>query len=230
MSYQVVDAPEGVWIDADFPLSEGALDCLAAWRDQPATALSEAEGPCVGIFRYTSLPGNSKILDITAAELARILSHPARFAFAWVQHPLAEGWNPELCSGHDFAAAALACAALAECPKDVHGFVDIEGCALRTSSVRFATDWQRLLLDSGTPAGAYYGFDPGMTPEQFWQLPGNAYWAAHGQPDVPNRGPAVRQRYPSVKIPGVGLVDVNDVKRDQKGGIFRAAMGVALEA
>jgi len=220
----VVDAPEGVWIDCDFPLSDNALDALAAWRDHPATAVTEASGPCVGIFRYTTLPGNSKLLDITAAELARILGHPAGFAFAWVQHALSPGWNPELCSGSDFAAAALASASAAECPKEVHGFADIEGCALSTSSVRFATDWQRALLAAGTPAGAYQGFDLGMTLEQLWELPGDAYWAAHGQTDVPNRGPCVRQRYPSVKIPGVGLVDVNDVKRDKKGGIFRCAM------
>ena len=210
------DAPLGLWIDLNYVLYASALDAIEAYRD-PKTGM-----PIVGIFRYVRLPMNASADDISGPELSRIIAR--KLACALVQHVYLPGWNPELTSGAKAALVGMEHASSVFYPKDATIFVDIEGVAEKTSARPYTYQWQNTLLSANCDPGLYYGYDCGMSPDELWQAPGKHYYAAPNQPDVPNRGPCVRQRYPEGKIAMVGQVDFDDVARDLKGDVFRAAV------
>jgi hypothetical protein len=165
---------------------------------------------------YVPLPGNSSRWDMTRERLY------AAMDIGW------KVWLVQHCREGAWTASADQGAADGEHAADYAASIDFD------ASCHLAMD-QESLANSGTPVIAsvqawvtkwttpmvYEGFDPGLNPEQEYELAGvSAYWGAYGPWNVATRGVRVRQGR-TLKHCGVD-VDPDWIAPDALGGVLRA--------
>jgi hypothetical protein len=214
MKLVAVPAEEGLWLDCAVVLTPKRLAALKAYSPNIR-----------GIFRYCPLPNNSSAWDISAQELADITGEG--YQCGWIGHPLRAGWVPSEALGREHEEHASEHAANCGFPVEMHGGVDVEGCA--GSSVGYSLVWSSNRKQRGGRTLGYYGWNLGCSLDEFEDLPDiDSYWRAYNQTELPGRGPAVRQRAPEVMIPGVGWVDLDDVRKDLRGDLPLVAASDSL--
>ncbi len=209
----IVLALEGLCVDTEFPVAgpkapQGVLDALAA-------------AGVLGIIRTVPLPGVSPADDITAAELAAILAHPARFWVAWYQHPRFPGWDPGLFSGKADATYAADYAHDVGFLDSTTGYADAEGMSSATTeaaAIGYYNDFGSALVAGGVSPGLYAGYDDAMNAVDLYALhDDHTYWSDAGNRKIAMRGTAILQGA-SKTIGGVKF-DLNTVRKDMLGGL-----------
>jgi hypothetical protein len=212
MTIIAVEAAVGTWIDCAIVLTP------------PRIAALKAFSPSIrGVFRYCPLPNNASTWDISAQELADITGEGLQCG--WIGHPLRAGWMPSTALGRAHEEHASEHAAQCGFPPEMHGGMDVEGCA--GPSMGYSIMWSSNRKQRGGRTLGYYGWELGMSLDEFEDLADvDSYWRAYNVGELPGRGPSVRQRAPETMIPGVGWVDLNDVARDRRGQLpLVAALG-----
>lgn len=105
-------------------------------------------------------------------------------------------------------------------------FLDLEDATGSEEDVyAFVDEWSKPIVGAGLQAGLYVGAGAVLSSELLYKLPNiTAYWQSLSQErDVrgalsePRCGWQVIQLYPSVKLPGGGLVDWNVIQKDYRG-------------
>jgi hypothetical protein len=180
----VSPAPPGEAVDVDVPLTELLLDALAN-RGK------------LGIIRYVPLPGVNPTADISPVELERILSHPACFWSAFVQHPRFPGWRPREHDPEADARLAAAHARAAGYPAGCTGYVDAEGMHEDTTwqeAHAYNSAWARVLVAAGFRAGLYDGYSEPETPTELYAIHDvTTYWTDLANRQIATRGTAIIQ-------------------------------------
>jgi hypothetical protein len=213
MTLYVVPALPGLWVDFDFVPTPAKIAALLAWAAPDGRKV-------VGGMGYAALPSEApdgtlwtppSLDDWTAAGLQAL----------WVQHPLApgpRGWLPTQSLALQQEARASTYAAYCGFPLAMHGYCDIEGCG--GPSLDYGTTWAACRVHRGGLSGNYHGYELGMSLDECEAiLHFTSYWRAQRQQALPGRGDAIVQDYPSVTIPGFGLVDTNTLAPDAKGDV-----------
>jgi hypothetical protein len=201
--------PDGsVLLDTDGKITAAHIAAIKAYRYKGT--------PVAGIIRYVSLYQVSTGFDIDPAEAQLLLDNFEILGL--VQHCLqaatgSTGWTASVALGGVKGAIAKKHADLVGYPTDSMVAYDDEDVA----DGDIAGEIGAWVANLGRPPLLYTGFQPGLTPQQLWELPSvHCYWGAAGDWTVAECGVAMRQQYPSVNIGGV-LFDVNVASADQKG-------------
>lgn len=213
MTLVAVPATAGLWIDFDFVMTPARIQAVLAWSLPSDIGRLKAGAKVAGGFGYSALPGEhpdgtlwtpQSLTDWTDAGLQA----------GWIQHPLNPGWLGSEHLGALHEAQASEYAAEVGFPVGMHGGLDVEGCG--GSSYGYALTWASNRVQRGGKCLGYHGFELGMGLWEFADMPNvTSYWRAQNQQPLPGpRGDAIIQHYPSVTIPGVGRVDLNDLAPD----------------
>jgi hypothetical protein len=165
---------------------------------------------------YVPLPGNAVGWDMTAAQLRRAMD------LGWlvwlVQHCPAGTWTASAERGDAAGRHAAQYTAGIGYDAGCHLGMDVE--SLANSGAPVAADAVAWCAQVATPI-LYEGFDPGLSPEQLYELPDvNAYWGAYGPWNVAKRGVRARQGRTLMHC-GVE-VDPDYLAPDALGGVLRA--------
>lgn len=216
MTISSVFATPGEWVDTNTPLSQPVLDALGRRGTK-------------GTWRYAPLPGNNPLYDISRAEQDRILV--AKLQLSLVQHvragdPVTHLWDPAVHDGEQDARAIVAHARTVTHPEGVHLWLDLEAIVLAAGSliatVKFATDWQHVVISEGFRAGLYHGYSVPLSAEQLYDLPGfDQYGSDAGHRAVGTRGNSFEQG-PTIVVAGTKF-DVDQLKPDLLGCLPRVA-------
>ena len=206
MTIIVVAAPTCLMVDTDVALSDHLLDALANRGVQ-------------GILRYTPLPGNNPMQDISQAELERTLAHPQRFLCGFVQHPRRPGWRPSECNAEEDALWSVKYAKIAGYPGSMHGWFDAEGMASDVEddeAIAYYNPYCHVLVEEGYRAGGYCGYDDAMNALDLYELHEcTSYWSDEAKRRVATRGTSIIQG-PTFSLLGVPF-DPDQVKPDLLG-------------
>ena len=216
-TYGSIDLPDCWGIDTSMA---GALS------DAQIQALCKARLPNKQLIKfvwgYVPLPGNvpSK-WDMSASRLRAYCD--AGLCVLLVQHCRSGLWIPSAAQGQiDGACAGNYAKEIGYLP-DCHLAMDDESVAAAGAAMfSHAAAWCGL---SGVRLGAqpviYEGFDPGLTPEQEWEIPDvDRYFGAYGPWEVSTRGVCCRQSL-QINVAGIG-VDPDHAFPDKLGGVLRA--------
>lgn len=206
-----VPATPGLWLDCD-TIGAITVSRLAAILAYEHPRLGRVQG----LIGYAALPGEQPDGTLwTTGALAMVTD--AGLQALWIEHPLAPGWLPSEHLAALQEAAASQQAASVGFPLAMHGGVDIEGCG--AGSYGYGLTWATNRVQRGGLCLGYYGFQLGMTLEQFADMANvTSYWEAYNQPRLPGRGPALVQG-PTITIYGFGEVDIDTMAPDAKGDL-----------
>jgi hypothetical protein len=200
----VIPAPACTMVDSDCKMSDALLDALASKSYR-------------GILRYTPLPGNNPMQDISAQELERILVKG--FLSGFVQHPRRPGWRPSACDPETDALHSAQFAKEAGYPAGVHGWFDAEGMASDVEddeAIAYYNAYCHVLVEEGYRAGGYCGYDDAMNATDLYELHEcTSYWSDEAKRKVATRGTAIVQG-PTFTLLGVPF-DSDVVKPDLLG-------------
>jgi hypothetical protein len=209
MTFTALPARVGLWLDCD------TIGTLTPARIAAALAyVHPVYGKVQGVEGYTELPGERTDGTVWTPESLEIVV-AAGLQALWVQHPLAPGWIPSENLGSIHEERASAYAASCGFPMGIHGTVDIEGTA--GPAYGYGLTWATNRVQRGGKCMGYYGYQLGMSLEQFVAMPNvTAYWRAFNQGVIGGRGPCLQQG-PTVTIPGFGQVDTDLMAADLRG-------------
>ncbi len=133
--------------------------------------------------------------NLTKTEIQDALA--AGLAILPVQHVSPSGWYPSAALGTQYGEYAAEYAASIELPPGMHLWLDLEGVAPGSMSgdvIAYCHAWASAVSQKGYLHGLYCGWRTGLTPNQLYNLPFDAYWKAYNYDDgVPTRGYQVIQ-------------------------------------
>lgn len=213
-TYGGIDVLEPCWgIDTAIA---GALSD-AQLREMLATPLGTSGERPVALCGYMPLPGDApSSWDMSRARLYRAMD------LGWlvwlVQHCPSGTWAASAARG--IAAGQRAAAYAAEIGYDDSCHLGMDQESLANSGALVVADVVGWCSQVKTPI-VYEGFDPGLNPEQEYELPNvSRYWGAMGPWNVAKRGVCARQGR-TLSHCGVP-VDPDRLAPDAFGGVLRA--------
>jgi hypothetical protein len=203
----------------DLPDCWGVDTALAGiLTDEQLAALAKATLPNGQRIRflwgYVPLPGNSSKWDMTAERLRAVCD--AGFVALLVQHCRSGSWTASEATGISDGLHAAGYAAGIGYGADCHLAMDDESLRNPGPDVfKHVTGWCK---QYGAPC-IYEGFDPGLTPDQEYEIPDcQRYWGAYGPWNVSVRDVCCRQAL-GITINGVGY-DPDHAFPDKLGGVL----------
>lgn len=175
--------------------------------------------PIKFLWGYVPLPGNKSKWDMTA-ERARAACDAGLYVLL-VQHCRKGLWTASEATGREDGQHAGECAAEIGYPTDCHVVLDDESVKNPGPDVfKHVVGWCDAVLVGGRPC-VYEGFDPGLTPQQEYEIPNvDRYWGAYGPWNVSVRDVCCRQSL-QITLNGVGY-DPDHAFPDKLGGVLRA--------
>ena len=106
-------------------------------------------------------------------------------------------------------------------PTGVNVWCDLEGAGSAASAqdvIDYCAAWFAAVDAAEFVPGLYVGSAAVLTGPQLYSLPFEHYWKSQSRvPDVPTRGYALIQLFPSVNANGIGI-DVDFTQNDNEGG------------
>lgn len=175
---------------------------------------------------YIPLPGNKSSWDMTASSLRMWMDLGA--IVTMVQHCYAGTVIATAQQGTDLGKYAAEYVSLIGYAKDAHVSLDDEAIGNSGLPVfQRCENFCRQLLMSALPC-IYEGYEPGLTPLQFWEIPDvSRYWGAYGPWDVAVRSVCCRQ---SLQITHCGVpMDPDHYFKDRLGGVMRGMCRTDLQ-
>lgn len=170
-------------------------------------------------LRYLSLGGQESPQDLSTAEATDILN--SGLALMPVQHVRKSGWLPSQTLGQQYGQDAAANAENVGFPTGVNVWCDLEGAgsqAVAQDVIDYCAAWFAAVDAAGYVPGLYVGSAAVLTGPELYSLPFQHYWRSQSRvPDVPTRGYALVQLFPSVTANGIGI-DIDFTQNDDKGG------------
>ena len=170
-------------------------------------------------LRYLSLGGQESPQDLSSQEATDILN--SGLALTPVQHVRKAGWLPNGVLGQQYGEDAAANAESVGFPAGINVWCDLEGAGSTASAqdvIDYCTAWSAAVEDAGYVPGLYVGYAAILTGQQLYSLPFQHYWKSQSRvPDVPTRGYALIQLFPSVIANGIAI-DVDFARNDDEGG------------
>ena len=170
-------------------------------------------------LRYLSLGGQESPQDLSTPEATDILG--SGLALMPVQHVRKVGWLPNGTLGQQYGEDAAANAETVGFPAGVNVCCDLEGAGGTASAqdvIDYCAAWFDAVDGAGYVPGLYVGAAAVLTGPQLYSLAFQHYWRSQsGVPDVPTRGYALIQLFPSVTANGIGI-DVDFTQNDNEGG------------
>jgi hypothetical protein len=211
VTLEVVPAPFGaVMFDCLDPLSQSVLDALASYV---------LPGTCTGpaIFgRYLE--------NLTADELALIVTHPRRYGLLCIGESRPNGYMPTAEQGQEDGAREVAKYNLLGLPKGGGIVWDAEGLGgSAASATASGTAYGEVLEQNGNQCVTYVGDGVPLTPSQLFALPRTTlYWhSLSNVQQVATCDYAMLQAYPTQTLDlgaaGVRQFDVSFIYRDKLG-------------
>jgi hypothetical protein len=190
--------------------------------DQPLSGAQASEfvlAGYVGCIRYFPLNSSNVPGCLTALELQVLLT--AGLAVAAVQHVDSPPWYPTAALGTSHGQYMAAYGKAIGYPTGSPMYCDIESVATGTAAkdvIDYFTNWASEVTAAGYVAGLYVGWEPGMSPQQIYDLPTKSYWRAYNYDDgVPVRGFQIVQH--TEKTLGGVTFDPNTVQVDELGDL-----------
>lgn len=170
-------------------------------------------------FRYLSLGDQESTEDLSADEAQDILN--SGLALMPVQHVRKPGWLPNKDLGQQYGQDAADNAGAVGFPPGVSVWCDLEGIgagAAANDVIDYCDGWQGAVSAAGYVPGLYVGSAAVLTGPELYDLPFQHYWKSQSRvPDLPKRGYALVQLFPSVTAYGIS-VDLDFTQNDQEGG------------
>lgn len=173
-------------------------------------------------LRYLSHEDNASKGDLSADEALLIRQHG--LGLMLVQHVRFYPWSPTGALGKEYGQYAVAHAQTVGIPHGVSVWMDLENVNIKSAAqavIDYCNAWFLAVKDAGYSPGLYVGANSGLSGEQLYQLPFQAYWKSISSvPDIPGRGYQMVQSIPpkavSSKLPIA--IDSNYATTDNKGG------------
>ena len=196
--------------DTDTPLTQAFLSKIA----------SQNYAFCL---RYLSRTESEASGDLSPKEAQLILSNglalmPVQHAPSFHKPEL--GWRPTHDLGARYGASAAANARTVGVPPGVSVWMDLEAVQPGTAPqdvIDYCKAWYDAVAAQGYLPGIYVGYDCGLSGQQLYELPFQAYWKSMSRvPDIPHRGYQMKQS-PTTREQGIE-VDINHMTTDAKGG------------
>lgn len=190
--------------------------------DQPLSGEQASEfvlAGYAGCIRYFPLNEGNVPGCLTALELQVLIS--AGLAIAGVQHVDSPPWTPTAALGTSHGSYVGAYGKAIGYPAGAPIYCDIESVATGTPAqdvIDYFTKWASEVAAAGYVAGLYVGWEPGMSPQQIYDLPTKSYWRAYNYDDgVPIRGYQIVQHVQKTLI-GI-TYDPNTIQTDELGDL-----------
>lgn len=169
-------------------------------------------------LRYLSLGHLAQAGDLSASE-AQVIRQNG-LALMPVQHVSDQGWWPTEALGARYGQNAVTHAVAVGIPPSVTVWLDLEEVnsdAQPHNVIAYCTAWYHAVAEAKYSPGIYIGANCGLTGEQLYQLPFQAYWKSMSDvPEIPVRG------YQMVQSRKINLCDIwidpNHATADAKGG------------
>jgi hypothetical protein len=169
-------------------------------------------------LRYLSLGGQESPQDLSSQEATDILD--SGLALMPVQHVRQPGWLPSGTLGQQYGEDAATNAESVGFPTGINVWCDLEGAGSAASAqdvIDYCAAWFAAVDGAGFIPGLYVGPAAVLTGPQLYSLPFEHYWRSQSRvPDVPTRGYALIQLFPSVTANGIGI-DVDFTQNDNEG-------------
>lgn len=170
-------------------------------------------------LRYLSLGGQESPQDLSSQEATDILD--SGLALMPVQHVRKAGWLPNGALGQQYGEDAAANTESVGFPAGTNVWCDLEGAGSAAGAqdvIDYCTAWFAAVDAAGFVPGLYVGSAAVLTGPQLYSLPFQHYWKSQSRvPDVPTRGYALVQLFPSLTANGIGI-DVDFAQNDNEGG------------
>lgn len=170
-------------------------------------------------LRYLSLGGQESPQDLSTQEATNVLN--SGLALMTVQHVRKSGWLPNKDLGQQYGQDAVANAENVGFPAGVNVWCDLEGTGSQAAPqdvIDYCDAWFAAVKTAGYLPGLYVGSAAVLTGPELYALRFEHYWRSQSRvPDVPTRGYALIQLFPSVTANGIGI-DIDFTQNDNDGG------------